>query len=306
MGDRKAQANQPLRIVALEPAPARGLDCDGGACGFAPDAPIRFKFDRWLLPTTAIRQSVSLYTEGTQLGVFLRPDYDVTARSLGFRPDAPLLPDTVYILEFSDADKETNGFGFRSYDGDSLGKSTRFAFRTAGASGSPPANDSEPAASCREVLIAMAGAGCANAGCHSGNQPRMGLALDTALSLETTAIDHVAHQTESGTEASQRVVSGGRFGVQMPIIDPGRPENSYLIYKLLISRWLNRELGEAAESADAFSADALPTSEIEEARAWFIGFGAMPPDEVGYPNGVSPIELVRTIQGWIRAGAMCQ
>ena len=108
-----------LETMSLRPR-EQGLNCDGGDCGFAPDAPIRVKFDRWLLPTTAVRQSISLYTEGTQLGVFLMPDYDVTARVLGYRADAPLSPGTVYILQFSDADKIRTDFGFRSYDGDSF------------------------------------------------------------------------------------------------------------------------------------------------------------------------------------------
>ena len=292
-------------MVALDPSTARGLDCDGGSCGFPPDDPIRVKFDRWLLPTTAVRQSLSLYTEGSELGVFLRPDYDVTSRILSVRPDAPLAPDTVYVVQFGDADKDPNGFGFRSYDGDSLGQSSKFAFRTASAAEARQPSDTVPTASCGDVLSAMAKAGCANAGCHSGNPPRMGLMLDTPDGISTTAIDHVAHETESGTELTQQAVSGGRFGVQMPIIDSGRPENSYLMYKLLISRWLNQELDAHSDGENPFTADALAQSEIEEARAWFIDFGAMPPDPVGYPASVSPSNVVNTLRAWIRAGAVC-
>jgi hypothetical protein len=306
MGGRKSQASQPLRITALEPASAEGLDCDGGACGFAPNASIRLKFDRWLLPTTAVRQSASLSTEGTGLGVFLRPDYDVTARVLSFRPDAPLAPDTAYIVQFSNADNDPNGFGFRSYDGDSLGRSIRFAFRTTSTELPAQTGQTAPVVTCPDVLAALASAGCASAGCHSGKQPRMGLSLDSQGGLLATAVDQVAHETESGTEPTQQAVSGGRFGVQMPIIDAGRPENSYLMYKVLISRWLNQELDSIADRPDPFAAESLSSSQIEAARAWFIGFGAMPPDEVGYPDGVSAQELVQTLNGWIRAGAACE
>jgi hypothetical protein len=295
-----------LRVVAVDPSAGRGLDCEGGACGFAPNAPIRLKFDRWLLPTTAVRQSASLTTEGTSLGVFLRPDYDVTARVLEFRPEGWLLSDTVYILQFDDADKDPNGFGFRAYDGDSLGRSTRFAFRTGTEPEPMPSAASAPGAGCDDVLSALGKAGCANAGCHGGPEPRMGLSLDTRTGLLGTAIDRIAHETQAGPELSQHAVSGGRFGVQMPIIDPGRPENSYLVYKLLVSRWLNQELDSLTDPSDPFSPDALPTAEIEAARAWFIEFGAMPPDSVGYPDGVSPLELVKMIQQWIRAGAVCE
>jgi len=304
IGNRDAPASEPLRVVAIEPHAAQGLDCENGACGFDPNAPIRLKFDRWLLPTTAVRQSVSLYTQGTQLGVFLRPDYDVTARSLSYRPDTPLAPGTVYILEIGDADKVPGGFGFRSFDGNALGSTTTFAFRTSQSVQTPPPADALPAApACDRVVAALASAGCTRGGCHSGNSPTMGLLLESPSGLVSTAIDHVARETETGTDVTEQVVSGGRFGTQMPIIDGGRPENSYLIYKLLIGKWLNREL--AARPTAPFAANALSQDAIDRARAWFIEFGAMPPDEIGYPEGVSPLELVSELQSWIRAGASC-
>ena len=303
IGARDMPSAEPLRVVALEPYSAQGLDCDAGDCGFPVDAPIRLQFDRWLSPTTAVRQSLSLYTEGTQLGVFLRPDYDVTARSLSYRPDTPLASDSVYILQLSDADQDPNGLGFRSFDGNSLESPKAFAFRTSVLGQTQPAADALPAPSCDQVVAALASAGCTRGGCHSGDTPRMGLLLESAAGLISTAIDHVAHETETGTDVTQRAVSGGRFGTQMPIIDSGRPENSYIMYKLLIGRWLNREL--AAQPAAQFAPDVVSQDAIDRARAWFIEFGAMPPDEVGYPDGTSPLGLVRELQSWIRAGATC-
>ncbi len=303
VGSRDAPASEPLRVVAIEPDTAQGLDCKNGACGFDPNAPIRLKFDRWLLPTTAVRQSVSLYTQGTQLGVFLRPDYDVTARSLSYRPDTPLASGTVYILKLSDADQDPNGLGLRSFDGNALGSTKTFAFRTSQSGQTPPLVDDLPAPSCDRVVAALVSSGCTRGGCHSGNSPRMGLLLDSPSGLVSTAIDHVAHETETGTNVTEQVVSGGRFGTQMPIIDGGRPENSYLIYKLLIGKWFNREL--AAQPVTPFTTDALSQDAIDRARAWFIEFGAMPPDAIGYPDGISPPELVSELQSWIRSGASC-
>lgn len=305
LGGHDAQPGEPLQIVAAEPYSAQGLDCEsdaGNDCGFPADAPLRLKFDRWLLPTTAVRQSVSLVTEGTEQAVFLRPDYDVTARVLAIRPDTPLAAGSVYLLQLISADQDPNGFGFRAYDGGALSAPSTFAFRT-----SAPAAQSNvalPVATCDEVLSAIAQAGCTQAGCHSGPVPRMGLSLENASGLLSTAIDQVAHETESGPDLTQQAVSGGRFGVQMPIIDSGRPENSYLIYKLLIGSSLNNEFG-AEVNRDHFAPDPMTQAAIEQARAWFIEFGPMPPDEVGYPAGVSPAELVRTLQSWIRAGATC-
>ena len=112
----------------------------------------------------------------------------------------------------------------------------------------------------------------------------MGCRSTHSVAFWQRPIDHVAHETESGTEPTQHAVSGGRFGVQMPIIDAGRPENSYLMYKVLISRRLNQELDSIADRQDSFAVEPLSSAQIEAARAWFIGFGAMPPDEVGYPR----------------------
>jgi hypothetical protein len=308
VGGRKPPPGEPLRIVASQPYSAQGLDCEldaGVECGLDPSAPLRFKFNDWLLPTTAIRQSVSLYTEGTELGVFLRPDYDVTARVLNYRPDTPLAPGAVYELRIPDADQDPNGLGFRSYDGRSLDTSYNYAFRTSIASQASPPNDALPAVTCDQVLSALDKAGCASANCHGGNLPRMGLSLQDAAGLLSTAIDHVAHETELGTDVSEPVVSGGRFGTQMPVIDSGRPENSYLMYKLLIGSGLNRELGELANDRDPFAPGSLSSAAIEQARAYFLELGAMPPDSVGYPSGVSPSEVVTTLQSWTRSGAVC-
>lgn len=319
-------------MVAQEPAPGQGLDCDINAddnCGHPPDAPIRLKFDRWLLPTTAVRQSLALYTAGTGLGVLLRPDYDVTARVLSYRTDAPLTPGAVYTLQLSNAGTAAYGFGFRSFDGDSLGATATYAFRTSLKNQATPSSTNMPAATCADALSMLAKAGCSNAGCHSRQSslecdklalpsafdqklgqcvtvPRMGLSLEDASGLLTTAINQVSRETELGTDITQRAVSGGRFGTQMPLIDAGRPENSYLMYKLLIGNVLNHELSENNNSADPFATQPLSPMDIQRARAQFIGFGAMPPDDVGYPAGVSPLQLVTTLQSWIRAGAVCE
>ena len=79
-----------------------------------------------------------------------------------------------------------------------------------GAPRSPARSASVP--DCADMLAALANAGCASSSCHASTTPRMGLALDSIEGLKATAIDHVAHQTQTGTEITQTVVSGGRFG----------------------------------------------------------------------------------------------
>ena len=60
----------------------------------------------------------------------------------------------------------------------------------------------------------------------------MGLSLTSEEGVRTTAIGQVARQqTNTGRAGVQP--PGATFGIDMPIIDPGNPGNSYLIYKLL-------------------------------------------------------------------------
>jgi hypothetical protein len=137
------------------------------------------------------------------------------------------------------------------------------------------------------------------------NVPRTGLLLDGAQGLLATAINRVAHETQNGTDISLRAESGGRFGEQMPIIDPGHPENSYLIYKLLVGEAFNRELNDRADALDPMRAVPMTEEQISHARDWFIRFGPMPPDEVGVSDGVSLFDTYSTLAAWIHAGASC-
>jgi hypothetical protein len=268
-----------------------------------------------------------MFTEGTGLGLTLRPDYDVAARVLEYNLDSAIPGGMVWNLVLHDADQDENGFGFRAFDGNAIGSSISMSFRT---SLDPPvsvAQKPKKAPSCADVLSTLGRAGCSRLGCHSRQTsaqcaaslpmawdqvlsqcvavPRMGLALDDAQGLTTTAVNQVAHETQNGPDISERVVSGGRFGDQMPIIDIGRPDNSYLIYKFLIGQAFNRELGERANPSDPFSPTPMTQAQIDHARDWFIQFGAMPPDDVGFPQGVSPVDTYSTLRDWIRVGAMC-
>jgi len=332
LGKRVQPRGESLTLIASEPEAAEGLDCQldsGAACGLPAGGPLRFKFDRWLLPTTATRQSLTMYTAGTGLVVTLRPNYDVASRSIDYSFDAPLPGGVAFNLRLLDADQDPNGFGFRGFDGVPLTSSETIAFRTALASPTPDSSASQVAVpSCADAVGVLHRAGCSGLGCHSREAssncigasagmawdqsaqqcvavPRMGLLLDDAQGLQTTAINHVAHETQNGTDISLRFESGGRFGEQMPIIDPGRPENSYLIYKLLIGEAFNRELNDRADALDPMRTVPMTGEQISHARDWFIRFGPMPPDEVGAPDGVSLFDMYSTLVAWIRAGASC-
>jgi hypothetical protein len=330
LGKRSKPASEPLTIVASEPEAGEGLDCEldsGASCGLPVAGPLRFKLDRWLLPTTAVRQSVSLYTAGTGLGVTLRPYYDVASRNIEYALDAPLPGGVVFTLRINDANDDPNGFGFRAFDGPSLATSRTISLRT---SLEPPVTvvAAPVPPSCADIVAVFSRAGCSSASCHSRQSspqcasatspmawdessgscvsvPRMGLLLDDIEGLRSTAVNRVAHETQNGPDVSRRYESRERFGDQMPIIDRSRPENSYLIYKLLINRDFNRELGERFVSDDPFAPMPLTDAQISQARDFFVRFGPMPPENVDVPNGVSLYDAYLALVSWIRAGAAC-
>ena len=239
----------PVELVESVPADGAGLDCDpsDAACGVPTDVTLALRFDRFLLPESAIRQSVTMYTGDSSNPIppfstrrpELSPQYDPLERTVRYLlpPGYRLVPNVLYTVElpiYTDA----RPFGFRAFDGATLAGTTpvRFSFRTgSGPAVAPPKPPQVP--TCEELLTLFAG--CAFAGCHGdwGDHeaaPRMGLLLDTPAGLRSTAIDRVAHQSETADTTGITNEAPLRFGTNMPLIEPGRPENSYLVYKLLI------------------------------------------------------------------------
>ena len=173
---------------------------------------------------------------------------------------------------------------------------------------------SEP--TCDDVTRLL-GARCAGSCCHGGDSPAMGLRLDSADALERTAIERVAHQTETGNTLGVSFSDPARFGVAMPIIDQSSPATSYLVYKLLLS-----PANLAPCSADSCAFDALPgarsclplpEAERERMAAWFVPGQAMPIvereafDVSCLPSDNRPLDCgeMRALTRWIEAGARC-
>lgn len=84
-----------LHVIAAYPAPGEGENCAADAgpdCGVPVDAPIELRFDRFLRPDTAVRQSIRVCPGPTSNDcVLLRPFYDVVERvvSLRLAPGSP-------------------------------------------------------------------------------------------------------------------------------------------------------------------------------------------------------------------------
>ena len=136
----------------------------------------------------------------------------------------------------------------------------------------------------------------------------MGLRLDSLQGVSETAIDQLARETTRGQSTTSPLQGPARFGVQMPIVDPARPDNSYLLYKLLIGRDNYRADGATACTSRLFG-DLPPTdclvpsdAERERLREWLVPGDPMPPAGHALP-GDSPIDALRALQAWIRSGA---
>lgn len=298
------------------------------SCSGVPlNSDIEIRFDRYLDPSTAIRQSVLLYSGTREGALFLEPQYDVIERVVRYRlADAQLQPSTLYTFEFVIPTEDAPN-GFRAFDGAKLEAGSvplRFNFFTGESTEEPPAPPA--AADCRQILNLFRGrcSSCHQSapggadGCPPGqaqdpssqecvNVPRQGLDLGSLTGVERTALGHVAHQTEIGPRGDSPLENPARVGVQMPIIDAARPENSYLMYKLLrnernfvvLDSTGQPLLGETTHRV-ALPSGKLVASEEERARLreWFVRLDPMPAQD----NSIELSEL-RAIQEWIRTGA---
>jgi hypothetical protein len=339
--EHRTALGPPLHIVATYPEDGAGIDCPSGepVCGVAIDTPVELRFDRFLLPTTAVRQSIVYYTGRARSGVIrdpslpeLLPSYDPVERVVRFSlPEgATLAPSTLYTVEFPVAgvaaalprDVAVIGWGFRAFDGAPLDEQgiRRISFRTGEHLSAPSAPDTP---TCDDVAALFrcetlgcettpGYVGCVN--CHYDEHSPFGLDLHDTDALIDTAIGRVAHQTETGPTTGVPLEAPERFGVSMPIIDPLRPENSYLLYKLLIGPSVyERSPGEVDDCASAHLVALPPTAtgsaciapspdEIARLKSWFVLGEAMPPARV--PPFFHRLEAQKLVR-FIRAGAVC-
>lgn len=285
-------------------------------CGVATNTFIRLRFDRPLLPSTAVRQALRVYTGRPENGApAMTPRYDVLTRELTFYFNGRLLPKVLYQVELL-ADEENPAF-LRAYDGAPLAREDvreRWSFMT-GAAGDPafdfPTVEQEP--TCDDILARL-NASCGGGCCHGGESPAMGLRLTDLDALRATAIGKVARQTDLGDRIGVPLTDPARFGVGMPVIDPGNPHNSYLLYKLLLSP---RNL-EPCRSPDCEPFTALPGAERCRAPSeaervllaeWFVQGAPMPLDPapgcaMSEPSAFD-CATFQALARWIERGADC-
>lgn len=305
----------------MVPANEQGLGCDRSVPGCAVPTNVQatLTFDRPLLPSTAVRQSISIFVNDKAAYMPLyEPEYDVLTRRVTFRTSSTLLPGVLYQMRLP-VPKGDSGSGFRAFDGAPLEDGpvrTKSAFFTAdGPAERPPsAPFAEP--TCSQV-IELFNQSCVSGCCHGKDDPAMGLALDSADSVTNSAVLRVAHQTETGNTLGVSFPNPVRFGVSMRRIEPRSSFSSYLVYKLL----LNPENAESCSSGSPFCAlpganDCVPLSDAERQQLaeWFVQGEAMPPTPraarlLGCDDQPPREHLdcgdLRAITRWIDRGAVC-
>lgn len=207
------------------PAPPR--PGDGGAVVIATDPvdgatdvsrmlAIRVYYDRALSPRALVGGSVLLRSGDRAISI--RVAVDPAAQSLEARPETMLDPEIDYRLEVA---------GLEDLDG-FMGEPTVVHFST-GVDATPAPEEGATWAEVEEIFAPSdpLTPGCRD--CHGAAGPLVGLDLSSAAGVRTTAIGVAAREVAASGEAGAMVA--GLVG--LPRIDPGRPDRSYLVYKIL-------------------------------------------------------------------------
>lgn len=201
---------------------------------------IQIAFDRYLLPVTITRQSFVLVdSANVPLTSDKAPNvvYDPVARTVTLsRPTADWLTQgQLYKVILTLPEGDSDQGGLRAIDRATLrpDQNREIAF-TVG----PPAGAvfDPPVSFCRDVLPIFA-AKCSLPTCHgSGEIAAASLVLETSAGVSLTALNRIAQGANTGARSTNPPAPGRVFGVDMPIIDPGSPGNSWLVYKIDLAR----------------------------------------------------------------------
>lgn len=308
-----------LHVLQSSPQNGEGIACGGGdvVCGVPTNRAIRLQVDRPVLPFSVTRQAIALYSGSPGVGSpLLLPGYDVLDRTVSYQLGAWLEPRSLYRIELEVAAEPWQP-GLRAFDGAPLTDGvvpTKLSFYTSAVATTPePPLPFEP--TCNDV-VSILSAHCASSCCHGAERPALGLRLDSISGLSATAIGRVAHQTETGDTVGVSLASPARFGVAMPIIDPGSAATSYLVYKLLLEA---QNLAPCASGscdyealAQARGCDPLSDAERERLAGWFVQGAPMPPSRYGISEaclpsaGVLDCGATRAIARFIDTGALCR
>jgi len=233
-----------IRVVASNGGPTAPLPADGV---------LRVAFDRPLLPSSITRQSLTLRdAAGTPvLAPVVRYDPVLKVVSLSgaeVRSARWLEPGLVYKLTIALPEDGGADTGLRAIDGapfDEADPRRAIAFAAG-----PDAAEREPLVRFCDVVLPLFAHRCGGGGCHgTGGRPAAGLELVTPEGVARTALGRVARGANTGPRAGVPRAPGRVFGIDMPLVDPSSPANSWLIYKLLLGEEREADAGVSSRGA---------------------------------------------------------
>lgn len=211
------------------------------------DDAIQISFDRYLLPSTVLRQGYAIADNTNQV---LPPEgfqtiYDPVARTVTIT--GPGGPGTAWLKEgleyklvlFVPPNEGSDIGGFRAIDRAPLDKNQNltFVFKASKALGGGPRLVDPPVSFCADVLPIFAKK-CSDSTCHgtpltaTGAQAAASLVLSTSSGVRVTAIGRVAQGANTGARSFDPEPPGAIFGIDMALIEKGNPGASWLMYKI--------------------------------------------------------------------------
>lgn len=209
------------------------------------DGVIQLAFDRFLLPSTITRQAVVLReASGAPVNPAPIVKYDPATRVVSLDNPNPnggnwLVPGQSYTVTLAIPKGNEDDQGLRAIDRATVAPAAGGAPQVIGfkADDTLPVTPPSIMRFCNDVLPILQDR-CSTSSCHGsvqgGSSPAAGLVLESWYGVQNTAIGRVAKASNTGSK-SDPVAPGAIFGVNMPIIDPGNPGNSWLVYKLALA-----------------------------------------------------------------------
>ncbi|MBI5516800.1 MAG: hypothetical protein HY909_23650 [Deltaproteobacteria bacterium] len=220
---------------------------------------LRVRFNRRLSPRSVNRATVSVTSGG--LSVFGGVRYDPVLRDVWYQPNpGELRQGLEYVLTVRST--------VTSWDGVLLGRDHEVHFIPQGRAGDPPLPQGSLARDIAPLFLVR----CVDAGCHGSVAPALGLDLSSPEAIRRTAVGVAARQRPAPGPAGV-TVTDPHWG-PLARVDPGvtagqgRPEYSYLLYKLLGD-------GPVVGSRMPLGREPLAEAELSRVSSW-IAAGAPP------------------------------
>lgn len=318
-------AGPAIRVVGTNFEGGRTVPANGS---------VQIAFDRVLHPASVNRQGAVVLDPAGRPITNPSVSFDPITRVLSLSSPNELgtrwlTPGQPYVLFLTHPGDPQSIGGLRAVDGAAIDRSgpRQFVFYAGAEEAKLEPRGFEPSVElCRDVLPIFQ-LRCSGGDCH-GAPPSdasanvrlaQGLALTTPSGLLATALRRASQEANTGPRAGLGAPPARVFGVDMAIVDPGSPQTSWLIYKLMMARPRDPD-GDDARSASCSGAPGVAPIDLppalartvalsEEERARFsslmLGLPMPYPREPGADvrsSNLSVAELAR-VRAWIAQGA---